>query len=204
MNQLEKTLLEANEKRFREAKNPLRSHGPDHHWRTYQNALKLADKLGVEYDAQVLAGAALLHDMAAYYPEQTGDDYHDFDHKLAGEVLREIDFPAGKIKDVQECIANHGTDPKFKRSDERIEITLLRDGDKLEAFGPIGVARILMARSLRGNTLDEIVDDFLTHGHLEGKWNAISTDAAREMGRADYEYSRDFFSRLAESLKPAV
>ena len=119
MNQLERTLLAANERRFREAERPLRSHGSDHHWRTYQNALKLAGKLGVKYDPEVLAGAALLHDMAAYYPEQTGDDYHDFDHELAGEVLREIDFPEGKVKAVQDCIAYHGTDPKYKRADER-------------------------------------------------------------------------------------
>ena len=60
-----------------------------------------------------------------------------------------------------------------------------------------------MARSLRGNSLEEIVDDFWTRDHLKRKWEAITSDEAREIGYADYEYSREFFRRLAESLKPA-
>src|SRR4051812_48723941 len=105
MNELEKALFEANERRYHEASNPLKSHGPDHHWRVYQYTIKLAEKLHAAYDTDVLAGAALLHDMAAYYPEKTGEDYHDFDHKIAGEVLAEIDFPAHKIERVLNSIA---------------------------------------------------------------------------------------------------
>ena len=52
----EQTLFEANKRRYETAANPLRSHGPDHHWRVYQYALSLADKLGATYDPDVLAG----------------------------------------------------------------------------------------------------------------------------------------------------
>lgn len=107
----------------------------------YQYAVSLAAKLKTEYDSEVLAGAALLHDMAAYYPEQTGDDYHDFDHKIAEEVLREISFPAAKISLVLEAIAHHGSDSKYRKVSESPETMLLRDADKLDVFGPIGVAR---------------------------------------------------------------
>jgi len=200
MNQLEKTLLEANRRRYDEAENPLKSHGPDHHWRVYQYAVKLAEKLGADYDAEVLAGAALLHDMAAYYPERTGEDYHDFDHKLAEEVLREVGFPAGKVAAAVHAIANHGSDSKYKQTDEPIEVTLLRDGDKLDVFGPVGVARVIMVRTLKGDTLPEIVADFYTGGHLQRKWESITTPEARELAGADYEYALNFFKRLAEGL----
>ena len=200
VNKLEKTLLEANQRLFRAAKMPLRSHGPDHHWRTYQNALTLAGRLNVSFDSEILAGATLLHDLAAYYPEKTGQNYHDFDDKIAREVLHEIDFPNNKISAAVECIAHHGSDPKYKKVNERIETTLLRDGDKLEAFGPIGVARIVMVRTLNGDTMAEIVDDFWTRGHLKRKWEAVTTSEAREMGRENYEYSCVFFQRLSEAL----
>lgn len=201
MDKLEQSLLQANNKRYNEAKNPLKSHGPDHHWRVYQYAVRLADKLGVTYDPEVLAGAALLHDMAAYYPERAGEDYHEFDHKIANDVLREINFPPAKTQAVLDAIANHGSDPKYKKVEESIETTLLRDADKLDVFGPIGVARIIMVRTLKGDTLNEIVADFYTGGHLNRKWEAITTPAAREMVKDDYKYALKFFERLAEELK---
>jgi HD superfamily phosphodiesterase len=200
MNQLEQSLLAANQQRYDEAKNPLKSHGPDHHLRVYQHALTLADKLGVRFDPDVLAGACLLHDMAAYYPDRTGDDYHDYDHKLAEEILASIDFPKDKIQLATEAIAHHGSDPKYKNQDESTETRLLRDADKLDVFGPIGVARVVMVRSLKGDTLDDIVADFYTGGHLQRKWDSISTDEARQMGQADFNYSMKFFERLAASL----
>jgi HD superfamily phosphodiesterase len=201
MTTLGQSLLAANQRRYDEATNPLKSHGPDHHWRVYQHALKLAERLKGDYDPEILAGAALLHDMAAYYPERTGEDYHDFDHKIAEEVLKEVDFPADKIPAVLDAIANHGSDPKYKQADEPIETTLLRDADKLDVFGPIGVARIIMVRTLKGDTLQEIVADFYTGGHLQRKWESITTDEARELAKNDYEYSKQFFTRLAESLE---
>lgn len=201
MNDLEQKLLNANTRRYRDAASPLRSHGPDHHLRVYRYALQLADKLNASYDRDVLAGAALLHDMAAYYPERTREDYHDFDHRIALEVLHEIDFPAEKIEAVTDAIANHGSDPKFKNAHEPIETTLLRDADKLDVFGPVGVARIVMVRTLQGDTLEDIVVDFYTRGHLERKWNSISSEEARTLARSDYEYSVNFFDRLANGLK---
>lgn len=200
MNSMERSLFAANRKRYDEAENPLRSHGPDHHWRVYQHALVLAGKLGEPFDGDILAGATLLHDMAAYYPDQTGDSYHDYDHKLAEEVLRGINFPEEKIPAVLDAIAHHGSDPKYKNAHESIETRLLRDADKLDVFGPIGVARVVMVRSLKGDSLDEIVADFYSGGHLKRKWDSISTREARDMAKADYEYSMKFFEKLAATL----
>lgn len=194
-------LYEANAQRFQAAVNPLRSHGPDHHLRVYHHALNLAKRLKATYDEEILAGAALLHDMAAYYPEQTGEAYHDFDHQIAAEVLAAINFPEDKVEAVLFAIAHHGSDAKYKTKDEPIEVSLLRDADKLDVFGPIGVARILMVRTLKGDTLPEIVEDFHSKGHLERKWNSITHSAARELASKDYEYSKNFFSQLASTLE---
>lgn len=201
MTPLAQKVYEANQERYRTAQNPLRSHGPDHHLRVHKHALHLAEKMQVAYDEDVLAGAALLHDMAAYYPEESGDNYHDFDDKMAAEVLESINFPADKIEATLFAIANHGSDAKYKSDEEPIEVTLLRDADKLDVFGPIGVARIIMVRTLKGDTMADIVKDFHTKGHLERKWNSITSDEARDAASKDYEYSKNFFERLAVSLQ---
>lgn len=200
MNALTERLLAANEQRYASATHPLKSHGPDHHLRVYNHAVGLARKLNIAYDEEVLAGAALLHDMAAYYPEKTGEQYHDYDHTIAREVLESIDFPKEKQDRVLDAIAHHGSDPKYKQVNEPIETTLLRDADKLDVFGPIGVARIIMVRTLKGDTLLDIVEEFWTNGHLERKWQSISTDAARDIAKDDYEYSRQFFKEMSATL----
>jgi HD superfamily phosphodiesterase len=189
---------------YTQATNPLRSHGPDHHQRVYENAMKLVDTVGLPYDADVLAGAALLHDVAAYYPDETGDAYHEHDHVIAEEALRRVEFPEEKIAATLDAIQYHGSDPKYKKDNESIETTILRDADKIDAFGPVGVARIVMVRTLNGDTLEDIVADFWTGGHLEQKWQSISTDAARTMTQDNYEYSKNFFQNLAEALQPRV
>ena len=201
MTPLAQKVYTANQERYQSASNPLKSHGPDHHLRVYKYALELARLLRVDYDEDVLAGAALLHDMAAYYPEESGDDYHDFDDKMAAKVLISINFPADKLEATLFAIANHGSDAKYKNEKEPIEVTLLRDADKLDVFGPIGVARIIMVRTLKGDTMDEIVEDFHTKGHLERKWNSITSEEARDIARSDYEYSKLFFENLAASLQ---
>jgi HD superfamily phosphodiesterase len=201
MTPLARKVYDANKACYQSASNPLRSHGPDHHLRVYEYALKLAGELGVKYDQGVLAGAALLHDMAAYYPEEGGDNYHDFDDKMAARVLKSIDFPAAKLEATLFAIANHGSDAKYRSDSEPIEVTLLRDADKLDVFGPIGVARIIMVRTLKGDTLNDIVEDFYTNGHLKRKWGSITFEQARNIAKDDYEYSRRFFESLATSLR---
>ena len=198
---LAQKLYSANKQRYGSASNPLRSHGPDHHLRVYYYALELAQRLDAIYDEDILAAAALLHDMAAYYPDKTGERYHDFDSKLAADVLTEIDFPKDKIEAVLFAVAHHGSDEKYKHQAEPVEVTLLRDADKLDAFGPIGVARVVMVRTLKGDTLQQIVEDFHTNGHLERKWRSITYEATRDMARKDYEYSKGFFEELAGKLR---
>ena len=53
----------------------------------------------------------------------------------------------------------------------------------LRVFGPVGCARIIMVRTLKGDTMEEIVADFYTGGHLKRKWDSITTKEAREMAR---------------------
>lgn len=192
-----------NKELYKKAKSPLRSHGPDHHLRVCKHAINLARKLeasGEKVDYEILIVASLLHDLAAYYPEESGEKYHDYDHLKAKEVLLQAKFNPAKIDAVLNVIANHGSDPKYKDQEEAIEVTILRDADKLDVFGPLGIARIIMVRTLKGDSLPQIVDDFYTRGHLERKWQSITTKEAKEMCQQDYNYAMEFLKRLSEQL----
>lgn len=192
--------LKINEDLYAKAKSPMKSHGPDHHYRVCLNALKLVKKLDFKVDMEVLIPAALLHDLAAYHPEIIGENYHDFDYQLAEEVLKKENYPEEKIKSVLEVIKNHGSDPKFKKEDEAVEVSILRDADKFESLGAIGVARIIMARTERGDTLQKIVKDFYHDGRIQRKFDSITFPESKEMIKKDYEYSLSYFKQLAELL----
>jgi hypothetical protein len=82
-----------------------------------------------------------------------------------------------------------------------VEVSLLRDADKFDVFGPIGVARIIMARTIKGDSLQKIVKDFYTDGHINRKYESITFPESKEMLKKDYEYTVEFFKKLAEQLK---
>jgi len=189
--------LEINKHVYGSCKNPLRSHGPDHHVRVLENAMRLAG--GQEVDMEVLTTACLLHDISAYFPDETGDRYHEEDPRRAEEILRENDFPVNKITNVVDAIRNHGSGVDFKTQRNSIESIILCDADKLDVFGPIGIARIIMVKTLKGGALGDVVDDFYTKGHLQRKWEAMSP-RAQEIGKADYDYSMNFLKSLAQKL----
>lgn len=177
---------------YNKAKAPLTSHGPWHHRRVLDNALELAKGVkGVDFE--VLIPACLIHDIGgAYFPSKTGAGYHDKDKSLAQKILVKSNLPKEKIEKIIQAIANHGSDPKYKEKQEPIETTILRDADKLEAFGPIGVARIIMARSVQGDSLKQIAEKYYGGG-LERKWRSITTTKAKRLGKKDFKYSIDFF-----------
>lgn len=194
-----------NRELYSRAKNPLKSHGPDHHERVCAHALALAqlveNERKITVDKEVLVAAAFLHDLAAFYPEKTGDRYHEQDHLLAKRILSQMKFPRQKIPAVLEAIKNHGSDQKYRSQKEMIAVTILRDADKIEAFGPLGVARIIMVRTLKGDTLKDIVDEFYTRGHLKRKWQSVTLKATRSMCEKDYQFSRSFFMRLSKYFR---
>jgi HD superfamily phosphodiesterase len=195
-----KKFYRINRELYEKAKNPLPSHGPEHHCRVLANALEIAKEFkGV--DPEVLIPACLLHDLGAYYPARAGAKYHEEDLIRTKKVLVKINLSEWKKTKIIESIANHGSDPKYKNKKESIETTILRDADKLEAFGPMGVARIIMARSLQGDPLTEIAKKYSAGGYLEKKWKSMTIQKAKLMAKENYKYSLNFFSKLAKELR---
>jgi HD superfamily phosphodiesterase len=200
LEKLENMFLEKCIALYSDAKNPLRSHGPDHHKRVWRNARKIS-KSYPDADMEILVSACFLHDIAAFYPDEVGDKYHDEDWRRAEEVLIEMNFDEKKRQHVIKAIASHGSDAKYKKGRDSIESQILCDADKMDVFGRVGCARIVMVKALRGADLKGVVDDFYYGGHLQRKWEAMTLPESKALIKKDYEYSVEFFKKLAEELE---
>lgn len=163
----------------------------------------LNHKLKLNADLEVLIPACFLHDITAYDNDnlKTTVWKHQEDQTEAKKQLLKIKYSKDKIFKVLACIAVHGSDPKKIKKNESIEATLLRDADKMDVFGPLGVARIIMPMTRHGFDLNQIVQKFYHDGHLKRKWQSIQTKLARNLVRKDYEYSIAFFKELDRQLK---
>jgi uncharacterized protein len=107
-------------------------------------ALTEAIGAGHEFDGEVVAGAAWLHDLGVFvghrpeHPDQLAHwDHVAYACSKAPEVLRQAGFPEEKIAAVLRAIREHqpGDEPST------MEATILRDADILEQLGAIGILR---------------------------------------------------------------
>lgn len=114
-------------------------HSKIHVERVYKLATKLAKEENA--DLEIVKVAALLHDVA----RAMEDDGKIKDHavesaKIAGKILRDINFPEEKIDKVVHCIEVH----RFRKGvkAESLEAKILQDADRLDIVGAIGIARV--------------------------------------------------------------
>jgi len=200
--QLVKKLYNLNKSLYRKAKNPLKCHGPDHHWRVWKNADNIIKKLKIQPDYSILIPAIFLHDITAYEPDAHDPWNHQDDLNEAKRELQKVKYPPEKIEAVLNVIVVHGSNPKKIKKDEPIEATLLRDADKMDVMGPIGIGRIFMALTRTcGYDLKDFVQRYHREGTIRQKYQAIKTKPAREKVRKDYQYSLNFFKELDKKLK---
>lgn len=196
--QLIKNFLRLNRNLFEGAESPLQCHGPEHHLRVCEYALELVDESGVSVDESVLIPACLLHDISACYPEEISDsDHHIGGAEIAKNKLEKIGYPSDKIRRVVAAISGHRTD-HMKKATEVPEMTILRDADKIDSFGAVGVARIIMAETRRGRSLEQIADKWVKH--IEAKWKSITFIQAKKKAKSDYHFSKNFFEGLKKDL----
>lgn len=184
-------------------------HGPDHHDRVLKNALYLArceEKRGKQVDYQILIPACFLHDITAFNPHRNDKDPegHQEDILAAHRALNKIKMSKEISKRIIDVIRVHSSNTKKIKKDELIEATILRDADKMEIFGPLGIVRIFMARSRRGDSIDEIIRKFYTQKDLKRRYLMMKIPEARKLSKKNYQYSLDFFKKLTSQLKRKI
>ncbi|HEX4310590.1 MAG TPA: HD domain-containing protein [Acidobacteriaceae bacterium] len=160
-------------------------------------ALTEAIGTGLEFDRDVVAAAAWLHDLGVFvgHRPENPDELAHWDHvvyacKNAPGILREAGFPEAKIPAVLSAIREH------QPADEptTVEATILRDADILEQLGAIGILRTVskVGRDTRFPRFTDAIA-FLRRSlnELPGK---IRLDSTRRLAEVRIATLREFLS----------
>ncbi len=176
------------------------AHDMEHVLRVYNLALRLAE--GDDIDKDVLRAAALLHDIARVKEDKDSSgktDHAVLGAKMAGPILRKLDFSEKQVRHVQECIVSHRYRTGCRAKSREAQI--LFDADKLDALGAIGVARSFV---WVGKNKAKIYNDVDIKKYIEenlgGEINRLYTEKAGEMARKRLAFFKEFLERLEKEI----
>jgi hypothetical protein len=147
-------------------------------------------------DMDVLVAACLLHD-AHSFNKAAPKDHELRSAMLAERLLKKLKFPKKKIPLVKAAIMDHRSDAHGQRS---VEGDILKSFDKLDAFGPMGVYRIIAPLSIRGYGAEDIAGWALDEKKLDRKWRAIAFPELRKQYRSRFLYTKKYFTDLRKAL----
>jgi uncharacterized protein len=212
---MENLTIEEARKLYRDA-DPV--HDFDHVLRVYRLAERIAKVEGA--DLLIVRTAALLHDSQGSAPGAPGEiraEHHIVSAEFAGEILRQKDWPAEKIKAVQGCIRAHRFRGKEDQP-ETLEAKVLFDADKLDVLGAIGAARTIAYAVLDNQPIfSEPSEQFLKTGitqadephssyheflfKLRNVKDRMFTRTGKYIAEARHAYLVDFYIQLQAEVR---
>ncbi|MDP2750669.1 MAG: HD domain-containing protein [Nanoarchaeota archaeon] len=126
-------------------------------------------------DLDVIEAAAILHDTGRGVECINKKLCHaEESSKIADKLLAKINFPKAKINKVKHCIEAHRWSKGLKA--ETIEAQIIKDADRLEASGAVGVARAFTLGMHRSRPFVSETE-FSTLDHIKKKLIKIDADS---------------------------
>ena len=181
--------------------NPRQSkaHGEDHHRRVWERSRAIAKEVmrkeGGKLDLEALSLAAVMHDIDQPYDNKRN---HAIPSAiLAGKILESANYPIELIEKVQDIIREHSSEDGNPPA--TLAGKILFDADKLDGLGKIGVERVFALCSWMGLSEEETIEWY--ERKIEKALPLMQTDIAREMGKEDLEYTRQFIHDFRERQK---
>ncbi|MGQ9720825.1 MAG: HD domain-containing protein [Candidatus Jordarchaeum sp.] len=169
-------------------------HDYEHTLRVYDLCIKLGKLEGA--DVEVLKAASLLHDIARPVEESIGVSHSIKGAEIARNILKETDFPKNKIEKVCRVIRTHrfteGIEP------QETEEKIMRDADRLDALGAIGIARAFIFGGKNGRSLTESVKHF--HDKLLKLKDKMYTKSTYDMAVERHKFMEQFLDRLQKEI----
>ncbi|MFF2177629.1 HD domain-containing protein [Lysinibacillus sp. NPDC058147] len=129
------------------------SHDFQHIERVYQNALTIL-QTEPEADAEVVKIAVLLHDVS----DKKYTDSKEQENKL----IAELSLSEEKKQHIRDCIAQVSFNGGNELEATSIEAKIVRDADRLDAIGAIGIARTFAFGGAKGRKLYDKEEDART------------------------------------------
>ncbi|MDD1502508.1 HD domain-containing protein [Lysinibacillus sp. CNPSo 3705] len=126
------------------------SHDFQHIERVYQNALTIL-QTEPEADAEVVKMAVLLHDVS----DKKYTDSKEQENKL----IAELSLSEEKKQHIRDCIAQVSFNGGNELEITSLEAKIVRDADRLDAIGAIGIARTFAYGGAKGRKLYDQEED---------------------------------------------
>jgi uncharacterized protein len=191
------------------------AHGWEHVNRVYQLAQHIAEQEGA--NQFVVGMAALMHDLGRAAPQDSAAHHADLSVELASDLLHRYQVPY----DIQEAILHAIIAHSFSRAIEprTLEARVVRDADRLDGLGAIGIIRWAITGALRRNSqtrtfhpsdpfaeehiLDEnayMLDHFYTK--LLKLNDTMTTKTGRHLSQQRTAFMLAFLKELGDEVEP--
>lgn len=156
----------------------------DHHIKiVYELAKKYANEYGASLE--IVALAALLHDIASVTDVSYTEEHHIIGAKIAEQLLLKEDYPREKIELIKKCILNHrGSRLAEKNSPEEICVA---DSDAMAHFYSIPSLLSLVYRE-KNLSIDE--GSKFVMDKLDRSYNKMS-DKGKNFVKKQYAAAKD-------------
>lgn len=170
-----------------------------------------------EADAEVVHAACLWHDcvnLPKNHPQRAQASRMAAEKAVA--ALRERGFPVHKLDAVAHAIEAHSFSAGI--APQTIEAKIVQDADRLDALGPVGIARMFSVGGQLGRALAHPTDplaqqrplDDVTYtlDHIEVKLATLpasmQTAAGRQLGEERMAWIRSFQAAFVQQWLPAA
>jgi uncharacterized protein len=188
------------------------AHGWEHVERVYKLAQYIAMQEGA--DSFIVGMAALMHDLGRTSMQHNGH-HADLSVEMAGKLLQRYHVPADKQEAILHAIVAHS----FSRGVEpqTLEARVVRDADRLDGLGAIGVMRWAITGAVRRTkqTLSyhpedpfgeqhDLDDHIYMLDHFYIKLLKLGQTMATETGRLEAQRRTQFMHSYLDELKHEI
>ncbi len=151
-------------------------------------------------DLEILYAMIYLHDIIRYEDERENQSVKE-SLSLAENILQEFHYPPPFIKGVTAGIASHSIHQIEKITPKSIEAKILFDADKIDAVGPIGIARWLMVQSNKNISIKNAAELYLNSlAKMSSGSQILFTHEGNRLLQKKLTHTKDFFEDLLSEL----
>lgn len=141
-------------------------------------AKTLAREMGADVEVVELAG--WLHDIGSIIAGR--EDHHISGAKIAGEKLKELNYPADKIGLIKKCILRHRGSKNSKR--ENLEEKIIAEADAMSAFDNLSG---IFKAAFTYEKLDQGAAKIAVRKKLENKYKQLHFAKSKEIIKPKYD-----------------
>lgn len=173
------------------------AHGFDHTLRV----VRLCERIGAREGADMAIltpPAALFHDIARPFEEETGVPHEEEGARMAESYLRSVRYPEERIPGIVHAIRAHRYSSGIAPP-ETLEARVLSDADNLDAMGAVGIARTFMqSGGEQGRDISDATGHF--HDKLLNLRDRMYTEIAQSIAEERHAFLLAFLDALDDEI----